>query len=219
MKTICVLMLIGAVAQLAGSSVEIERARGSMSWEEVVGKVRDQYLDRYRGAIAGYRERFSPGGPEVLLEVEGEGQEVFRLHRFDLASGAVKPPNLTEVNSETHLEFDILAVEYEGIAISLAPFVWNGVEFNVSPPIGDTSRLAAWALRWIDPSESNKPDADGLGGYLHSITRIESDAEMSSFSVDFGSAPLNSWRELFDVLASAGTKRVKIHSRSVLEDE
>jgi hypothetical protein len=56
-------------------------------------------MSRYVDALAEYRRKYIPGGPEVLLQLGDNGaREAFRLYRVDLASGATTPPNLTEVN-------------------------------------------------------------------------------------------------------------------------
>ena len=58
-----------------------------MELEEILDKVREHYLAEYRRAIASYRERFTPGGPEVLLEIERDTLLVYRYYWMDLASG------------------------------------------------------------------------------------------------------------------------------------
>lgn len=187
-----------------------------MDLDALIDAVRNHYLSRYREAIRDYRARFQPGGPEVLLEFGRDEDYVYRLYRFDLASGAVNPPNFTEVNPATHLEFDPAAFNVGGIMVDVSPFVWNGVEFVVSPPIKDAAVLQAWALRWIDPEETAIPDEFGLGAYVHSITAPEARRDCTSFSVDFGSAPLSCFYGLLDVLSTLGVKSVSIHSCTAL---
>ncbi len=211
--------LVSAVAIFVCGPSCAKEAPDPMDWETVVTNVRGHYLESYRAAIRRYREKFSPGGPEVLLEIGKDEEEPYGLYRMDLASGAVDPPNLTEVNLDTHLDFDVVSMKYAELEILIEPFIWNGVEIDVSPPIKNSTHLKAWAMRWIDPAESKKADSDGLGGYLHSIGRPESNSQKSSFSVDFGSAPVECWKELFAVLASGGASRVQIHSRSMLHGD
>jgi hypothetical protein len=184
--------------------------------ETVLEQVREHYLAAYRRAIARYRKRFERSAAEVLLEVGRDSPLVYRYYRVDLASGATDPPNFTEVNPPAHLEFEPFRCEHAGMSISLSQLVWNGVEFDVEPALVDDSTLQAWALACIDPDERSPQDADGLGGYLHSICEPESDGNRARICVDFGSAPVGCLLELIALLRQAGCRHADIHSRSML---
>lgn len=187
-----------------------------MTLVELLNAVRNHYVSKYREAIASYRQRFTPSAPEVLLETKGGCPLIYRCYRVDLASGAVDPPNFTEVNPSSHLDFESFREERDGLAIHLSPVVWNGVEFRAQPSLASDDLLQSWALRWIDPDEKADVDSDGLGAYVHSLTKPESDSEATSLSVDFGSAPVASVLELLAALRQSGATRVEIHSRAVL---
>lgn len=189
-----------------------------MTLEGILEAVRNHYLSRYREAIASYRKRFTPGGPEVLLETQGEQPLVYRYYRMDLASGAVDPPNFTEVNLSTHLEFENFRVESEGMTIHVSPMVWNGVEFRMQPCIVSDALLQVWALRWIDPEETTESDSDGLGAYIHSISKPDNESGTTNLAVDFGSAPVASVLEQLTVFRQSGVASVEIHSRAVLDE-
>ncbi len=124
---------------------------------------------------------------------------------------------MTEVNLDSHLEFDPLTFHHNGLHVVMAPLVWNGVEFRVEPAFRDDSRLQTWALRWLDPNEGAAADSDGLGAYIHSVTAPEHDATATTFAVDFGSAPVRGVLELLTVLRDSGARTVELHSRTVLE--
>ena len=188
----------------------------SINLEELLGKVRDHYLTGYRRAIGSYRERFTPGGPEVLLETDQSAPLVYRYYRMDLASGSTNPPDMTEVNLDSHLEFEPLTFDHDGLEVRLTPVVWNGVECRVEPALAHDADLQAWALRWVDPEERAVPDSDGLGAYVHSVTVPRSDATGTTFSIDFGSAPVQSVLELLSVLRKAGVRSVALHSQTML---
>ena len=190
----------------------------AMELDQILAKVRDHYLAGYRQAIASYRERFTPGGPEVLLEIERDTPLVYRYYRMDLVSGSTDPPDMTEVNLDTHLEFETSHFHHDGLQVLVAPLVWNGVECRVEPAFADDAHLQAWALRWLDPEERAPNDSDGLGAYIHSITLPEGDAAGTAFSVDFGSAPVRCVLELLTALRAAGARTVELHSRTMLRE-
>jgi len=192
-------------------------SEASVTLEDVLEAVRDHYIALYREAIASYRQKFTPSAAEVLLETEGERPLVYRLYRMDLASGAVDPPNLTEVNPSTHLDFEAFRADRDGLAILVSPIVWNGVEFRAQPSLANDDALRSWALRWIDPEERAEADSDGLGAYVHSITIPENEAGATSLSVDFGSAPSVSVLEFLEVLRESGAESIEMHSRAILD--
>lgn len=176
---------------------------------------RDRWLTTYREQIVEYRKKFSPGGPEPLLELTGRNiPEPYRFYRADLASGAVTPPNFTEVNIDvlpSYLPFK--EKNEQGIEIAVEPFVWNGVEFDIGGEMLDTMVLADWCLKWLDVPEIHVKDSDGLLGAIHSMTMPEVREEQIHFSVDFGSAPLTAVEELFATLSRVGARTVRITSR------
>lgn len=182
----------------------------------LIDAARSHYLSNYRQAIVDYCAKFRPGGPEVLVELPRETCDAYRLYRVDLASGAVNPPNFTEVNPETRVSYDPAEFVVDGMVITLSPIVWNGVEFHVTPAIADDHQLQEWALYWIDPEEQREPDESGLGGYLHSITEPETSDTLTAFSVDFGSTGLECFNELLRILRAMNAGHISIHSKALL---
>jgi len=175
---------------------------------------REFWMSRYIDALRDYRLKYQPGGPEVLLQLSDNGvARPFRLYRIDLASGSVNPPNLTDVNPVNSPEFETERITLpSGLAVTLEPFHWNGVEFLVQGMAHDFSRVADWCLQWIDESESNQHDVHGLLGAIHSVTAPEVRDDGVFFSVDFGSAPIEAVNSLIDLLSLMGANAVRINS-------
>ena len=175
---------------------------------------REFWMSRYIDALRDYRLKYQPGGPEVLLQLSDNGvARPFRLYRIDLASGSVNPPNLTDVNPVNSPEFETERITLpSGLAVTLEPFHWNGVEFLVQGMAHDFSRVADWCLQWIDESESNQHDVHGLLGAIHSVTAPEVRDDGVFFSVDFGSAPIEAVNSLIDLLSLMGANAVRISS-------
>jgi hypothetical protein len=190
-----------------------------MTLQEIFEAVRDHYLAGYREVLAGYREERTPGVPEVLFVLEGEEPEIYRHYRLDFTTSGGDEPDMIEINGESHLEFEPVELEYKGVDVSVSPLVWNGVEFCLRPELRDDARIQAWAQRWIDIEETAQADDDGLGAYVHTIGAPESAAGATSFSVDFGSAPIASVFELLDALRESGVRSIEMHSRTVIGEE
>lgn len=175
---------------------------------------RAHYVEYYTSAIVEYREKYQPGGPEILVEIGGREAlpYAFRLYRMDLASGAVEPPNFTEVNVHRLPPGTVQEFAVDELSILLAPVLWNGVEITCGEFDRDSDLIAHWAIRWIDPDESHQSDENGLGGYVHSVTWPEYVGAEMSFSVDFGSAGPEAFVELMSVLGDLGVRQVDVSS-------
>jgi hypothetical protein len=72
---------------------------------------------------------------------------------------------------------------------------------------------------WFDEHESKPADEDGLAGVLHNMTQPSNNAEFRTFSVDFGSAPVDAFFKLLEALASTGVREVAVGSFHLLADQ
>jgi len=175
---------------------------------------RDDWHRFYLDALASYQAEFQPGGPEVMLQLSDNGQpQVFRLYRVDMASGATTPPSLSDVNLPPIA--DTGAQEYfllSGLAVELHPIHWNGVEFFTNRISSDSQEFQAWCSKWLDIEEVGPLNEHGLLGAIHSVTTPEPEGDGTSFSVDFGSAPIGAVEELFSLLQKLGATRVRVSS-------
>jgi hypothetical protein len=121
--------------------------------------------------------------------------------------------NMTEVNTDTHISFEPFNdCSESGLIFRLHPVVWNGVEFNCAGEFADVSGLERWGIRWLDIDEVGPKNEIGLLGAIHSLTQPEFDSGRTSFSVDFGSAPLQAFVELLDVLKAMDASDLAISS-------
>ena len=74
------------------------------------------------------------------------------------------------------------------------------------------SALAEWCTHWLDVSESNPTDQNGLLGAIHSVTNPERRGDATFFSVDFGTAQVAAVEALLKVLVGAGASDIRIAS-------
>ncbi len=182
---------------------------------DALAKYREHYITQYQEAVVEYREKYQPGGPEVLLEVGGRENlpALFRLYRIDLASGAVDPPNLTDFNLNELPFGETTTFTIEGVDIELSPIAWNGVEITAPAFDPTNSKFDAWMTTWIDPNETKEADEYGLGDDIHSVTFPESISEDKvTFSVDFGSAGPDAFIDLVKVLSDFGATHLQVDS-------
>ncbi|NRR34107.1 hypothetical protein HSX11_28415 [Oxalobacteraceae bacterium] len=178
----------------------------------VLNLIREHYMAAYMEAICEFSQEIPPSVPEVLFEFGAERAYAFRLYRIDLVSNINGKAKMREINRETYLSFaEKTFMPVPGLKLSLSPIAWNGVEItsNVNP---SWKKLEEWTLRWIDVKDLHTQDKVGLQGVIHSVTAPEMSEGYSTFSVDFGSAPVAAIESLLQLLADLGATEVQMRS-------
>lgn len=183
-----------------------------------IENIRQHYLTGYIERIQQYRQEFSRATPEALAHIDGREAlpPIYRLHRMDLTSDAVSPPDITEFNPSTHVTFKATNLKLnDKLKIRLEPFLWNEAEIECSNLNPGAEYLQQWGIRWIAPEGKNPTDENGLGGYAHSISYPERKVNKFAFYVDFGSAPAKSFQELMGVLMLLDVQKVRVRTTNL----
>lgn len=188
---------------------------------EILEQVREHYLQGYRQAYESFSEANEKSAPEVLLQLQNRENLPlpYQLYRIDMASGDGNSPNLSEFNHDSHLSFEPVQFSANSIEAELYPIAWNAVEFETNEFKISSEKLSDWALKWLDQEEQADTDEFGIGCYVHSITFPELENGKVHFSIDFGSSSLACFHELLSVLIEVGVTELKIHSRTLLEEQ
>lgn len=183
--------------------------------ERYITNIRNHYLNVYLDAIAAFKKQHSQAEIEAIANVKGiEGQpEIFRWRRFDMVDPSVQPPQIANFNPDTHVNFEPQSSTWQKkMKVRLEPIAWNDVGFECTDLNMKKSQLVQWAERWMDPNNTRPVDNHGLGGRVHALTFPAKKVNRLEFFVDFGSAPVQAFQELLQVLMLAGTKKVRIRT-------
>ena len=197
------LSLCGCVKKEVRSGSQLELAA-------FVEAARGHYVARYKSATLDYRAKFQPSHPEVLFDYPDSPYPVpYRYRRVDLASGAVNPPNVTEIGVRPHQLGDPFKVAHaSGIEITVYPSVWNAMKIEAGSIPTDIEPLTAWVWRWIDYGDTKPQDEVGFSEVIHSVTYPKTVGTEWLCSFDFGTAPRQAFEELMGALAEMGIRRV-----------
>lgn len=182
--------------------------------QRYITNIRNHYLNIYLDAITAFKQH-EQTEVEALANVPGiEGQpEIFRWRRFDLVNQAAQPPQIANFNPETHVNFEPKSLSWQKkMKVRFEPVAWNDVGFECTGLNLNKSQLAQWAERWMDPKNTRPVDNHGLGGRIHALTFPNKKVNRLEFFVDFGSAPVQAFQELLQVLMLADTKKVRIRT-------
>jgi hypothetical protein len=184
-----------------------------------LAKVREEFLSAYGRALVHYRARYSSGAPEVMFQVDDNSRLALRVCRIDWVSAAVSPVATINICVAAPTGFETVRSMMAGVAVTVeAPCVWNGITFISEAFDVASAEFVGWCERWLDVADIHKPDALGLSGVIHSVTSpaIGRDATCE-LSVDFGSAPVDAFEELVEILGRLGVRNVTARSAHLFE--
>jgi hypothetical protein len=173
-------------------------------------KARTEYLQHYRAAIARNREANAQFAPEILLELSDSVGLHRKLYRVDMISTNDGKHSVIEANLDRATQFAETMEQRGETSVTLRPFVWNGVMFITQG--GRSADVDSWFLRWADIDDNNESDEDGLGCVIHSLKVTDLPENGRAYSVDFGSAPVDSFVDFLDVLARSGATTIDVSS-------
>jgi len=186
--------------------------------QRFIGRIRDHYLVGLCKEIATYNQTFNQTSSETLVELNGMGflPAVYHLHRVDISSNSDSYTDFTEFKSEHNIYFRPAKLSLNNqMKISLEPFVWNEVDLECSAFDVNSPLLQRWASYWLH--DHKKRNDFGLTGCVHGLTFPKKEGNFCHFKVDFGSAEVQSFVELFQVLQRMGVRRTRVYSRSLYQ--
>ncbi len=70
--------------------------------------------------------------------------------------------------------------------------------------------------KWIDLDDKKIVTADGYQNVIHSVTFPEEENGKWTISIDFGTSPIDAFKELLTTLSGQGIKMIEVHSKTFL---
>jgi hypothetical protein len=179
-----------------------------------VKDIRASYLKFFRSTLAEMRRREAGVVPEVLIRVNGppEMDEVYHLLRADILSQENGAPQVTMIQLRSIPAGDTADILVGDQMVRVQPFLWEecSIAFSCVDPKLVRSRLQEWLLHRIDKEETHTPDQDGLHGIVHSMSPLLGVGTRHHFVADFGSAPVEIFEEVLNLLVQAGAQRISV---------
>ena len=189
------------------------------NFQRYLTNIRNHYLNTYLDAITQFKSKFPNGDIEAIGSFPGvEGQpEIFRWRRFDMIDQSnPEAPQVANFNPQTHVSFEAESFDWQKkLKVRFEPIAWNDVAFECVGLNAKKSQLEQWAVRWMDPRNERPEDNHGLGGRIHAISYPKKKVNKEVFFVDFGSAPIQAFQELMQVLMLAGVKKVRVRTANL----
>lgn len=182
------------------------------SLTEILNEVREHYLNGLQKAANEFKRKYIPAAGELLVEINRDAAYPFRLYRIDMAANVEGNAEMEECNLSERLNFSPRSfTPYDGLSLRLSPVAWNGVEIMIDTG-QSLERLEQWTLRWLDVDDTHEHDERGFQSVIHSVTAPTTADGWTTFSIDFGSAPLSAVEELLQMLVEIGATQVVMKS-------
>jgi hypothetical protein len=198
-----------AVGRLGAS----DSGRQERSIMEMLDAERENYRSVYLQALCEARGQHDVAMPEVKVHTTLEKfREPYRHYTLDILCRRGDRSGPIEVNLTAASAFAPVSETWQELDVTLHPFVWNGLEFRLDGDLADDARLVAWMDRWMDIGEKKPRDENHLSEIVHNVTQPGRTQGGWSFSVDFGSAPLDAFVELVEVVRASGAKKLELGS-------
>ncbi len=184
---------------------------------QLLDQIRDYYVSRFIDAINEYSTAdgvtlaHEPAFCDVHGDVATEG-ELALPSRGDLLvirDGAVS--DSVEIDTDGMLSFEPIAFHGldSNLHVDLHPFQWNRMQlriFGLKAEV-DWTPIRDWFIGWFQP---NDPADNELLGGVHFLSDPEYRQEFSQFSIDLGTAPVESFEELLDAIGQMEAASVHI---------
>jgi hypothetical protein len=193
--------------------------KNTMTFDKLLTDERNQYLSTYQLGLD--QHKAAKSAVEVMIQTTTDQNrnlpELYQIYRYDLINiNAEGKPDLTEFNldKDSTLKFDERIYEMNGMKITVAPFVWNGCEFILDK--NPDKPFENWARKWMDIDDKKKPGVNGFQSVIHSVTFPAEKNGKWTTSIDFGSSPIEAFKELMTTFSKQGLKKIEIHSKTFI---
>lgn len=184
---------------------------------QLLDEIRDYYVSRFIKAI---NEHSKVDAANLVHEAAlcNEDGEVFtagelalptRCDLLVIRDGTVSTSLLIDTDRMFSFEPIVFVWPENNLNVDLRPFQWNWMQvriFGLKPDI-DWTPIRHWFIHWF---KEDDPAEDELLGGVHFLSDPKDGIGYSQVSIDLGTAPVEGFEELLDVLGQFGADRVQI---------
>lgn len=208
-----------------------------MNLEELLGTIRDLYLERYQEALD---ERENDPGTTIHLEpilLDDAGDPVLdgKLElplRGDLFVAVGEELQGYAVDSTSMMDFDPFSFELDdggGTTFYIEPFVWDHLEITfggLDAERTDWTPLSAWYLAWFDENDGGEENEDDdtakptqFAEVVHCLSDPEPTPDGAVVSIDLGTAPVAAIEDLLAAIQMLGPTTCHLASANIADED
>ena len=208
-------IILSMILLLFACSCSISSKDPKISLDERLSQVRAQYIRLFKYEIA--KKRTDSSETEMFLQyIKTEtGQEpgLAQSFRVDMATGSSKNGyRFDEINlgGDSAIRFRNEEYFVDGVNVAMAPFVWNKCELVIDKR--PDKPVYSWGKRWMDMGNEEAADSGQLLYLIHSVSYLRASTIRWRVSIDFGTAPIEAFKELMTALKEQGVTKVVVET-------
>jgi len=176
-----------------------------MNVRDAIKSLRDDYVGQFDAMVAHQRAK----RPDVYVErrMERTDSGLFgKIYVPDVSFGDPMTDWLDMVPRQRAGALPSFSLNAPNLTVSFEDLWWDDVRLD---HVGEfTGMLVSWWFnRWIPPADPSAPRADGLSGFIHSVTVDE-----KWICIDLGTATVDALFNILSVAQNCGAKTARVTS-------
>jgi len=176
-----------------------------MNVREAIKSVRDDYVEQFDAMVALQRAKRS----DVFVErrMERPASNLFgKAYVPDVSFGDPMTEWLDMVPRQRAGALPSFSFSSPNLAVEFEDLWWDDVRLDHDGEF--TGKLVSWWFnRWMPPVEPLAPRAEGLSGFIHSVT-----VDQKWISIDLGTATVDALFNILSVAQNCGAKTARVSS-------
>ena len=184
---------------------------------EQIEHERAVYLEVYQKQLKSLQDQGIAYQTEVELVPEKKRKQTTPPVRVDALYQEAGELKEVEANIANPPYFEAIKEDWDDISMTLSPFVWNAVEFEVIGPFPDLGQLSNWYTKWYDIKHRNKANADGFRTVVHKMSAPTEIEDGWHIQIDFGTADLEALIAFYKQCRFNDAEAISISSKRYFE--
>ena len=176
-----------------------------MNVREIIKSVRDDYVEQFDAMVALQRAKRS----DVFIErrMERPDSSLFgKIYVPDVSFGDPMTEWLDMVPRQRAGDLPRFSLDAPNFAVEFEDLCWDDVSLHHDGEF--TGKLVSWWFnRWMPPANPSAKRADGLSGFIHSVTVDE-----KWICIDLGTATIDALFNILSVAQNCGAKSARVTS-------
>lgn len=176
-----------------------------MNVREAIISVRDDYVEQFDAMIAHQRAKRSD--VYVARKIEQPESNLFgKTYVPDVSFGDPMTEWLDMVPRKRAGALPAFSLNSPNFIVDFEDLWWDDVRFDHDGEF--TGKLVSWWFhRWMPPSDQSASRADGVEGFIHSVTVDE-----KWICIDLGTASIGALFEILSIARNSGAKTGRVTS-------
>jgi hypothetical protein len=176
-----------------------------MNVREAIKSVRDDYVKQFGAMVAHQRRKRSDVYAERRME-RPDSSLFGKIYVPDVSFGDPMTDWLDMVPRQRAGALPSFALNTPSLTVEFEDLWWDDVRVDHDGEF--TGKLVSWWFnRWMPPADLSTPRADGLIGFIHSVTVDE-----KWICVDLGTATVDALFNILSIAQNCGAKTARVTS-------